>query len=124
MRIAGRERCRCHHLPDTAQRAVALAAFGVIDTLTATFGMLIAVRVFHMSDVAKSVFLSATSGGMVASLFVVPLLLRAKSTIARTAAKVQILGGACMAVSASFPHDATLYVAGLSLGLFCLSMHC
>lgn len=95
---------------------------GVIDTLTATFGMLIAVRVFHMGDVAKSVFLSATSGGMVASLFVVPLLLRAKSTIARTAAKVQILGGACMAVSASFPHDATLYVAGLSIGLFCLSM--
>jgi hypothetical protein len=46
---------------------------GVIDTLTATFGMLIAVRVFHMGDAAKSLFLSATSGGMVASLFVVPL---------------------------------------------------
>lgn len=95
---------------------------GVIDTLTATFGMLIAVRVFHMSDVAKSVFLSATSGGMVASLFVVPLLLRAKSTIPHTAAKVQMLGGACMAVSAAFPHDPLLYIGGLSLGLFCLSM--
>ena len=68
---------------------------GVIDTLTATFGMLIAVRVFHMGDAAKSLFLSATSGGMVASLFVVPLLLRAKSTLPRTAAKVQMLGGAC-----------------------------
>lgn len=95
---------------------------GVIDTLTATFGMLIAVRVFHLGDVAKSVFLSATSGGMVTSLFVVPLLLRAKSTIARTAAKVQILGGACMAVSAAFPHDPFLYIAGLSVGLFCFSM--
>lgn len=95
---------------------------GVIDTLTATFGMLIAVRVFHMSAAAKSVFLSATSGGMVASLFVVPLLLRARSTIARTAAKVQLLGGGCMAVSAAFPHSAPLYIGGLSLGLFCLSM--
>jgi hypothetical protein len=95
---------------------------GVIDTLTATFGMLIAVRVFHMNDVAKSVFLSATSGGMVASLFVVPLLLRARSTIARTAAKVQLLGGACMAVSAAFPHDPLLYIGGMSLGLFCLTM--
>lgn len=95
---------------------------GVIDTLTATFGMLIAVRVFHLGDVAKSIFLSATSGGMVTSLFVVPLLLRAKSTIARTAAKVQLLGGACMAVSAAFPRDPFLYVAGLSVGLFCFSM--
>ncbi len=95
---------------------------GVIDTLTATFGMLIAVRVFHMNDVAKSVFLSATSGGMVASLFVVPLLLRARSTIARTAAKVQLLGGGSMAVSAAFPHDALLYITGLTAGLFCLSM--
>lgn len=95
---------------------------GIIDTLSATFGMLIAVRVFHLGDVAKSVFLSATSGGMVTSLFVVPLLLRAKSTIAGTAAKVQMLGGACMAVSALFPADPLLYIAGLSLGLFCFSM--
>jgi len=95
---------------------------GVIDTLSATFGMLIAVRVFHLGDVGKSIFLSATSGGMVASLFVVPLLMRAKSTIARTAAKVQILGGACMAVAAAFPQNAVLYIAGLSLGLFCFSM--
>lgn len=95
---------------------------GVIDTLSATFGMLIAVRVFHMGDMAKSIFLSATSGGMVTSLFVVPLLLRARSTISHTAAKVQMLGGACMAVSAAFPQNEILYVAGLSLGLFCFSM--
>ncbi|MEZ5384513.1 MAG: MFS transporter [Prosthecobacter sp.] len=95
---------------------------GVIDTLTATFGMLIAVRVFEMGSVAKSVFLSATSGGMVTSLFVVPLLMRARSTIARTAAKVQLFGGACMAVAASFPANPHLYIVGLSFGLFCFSM--
>jgi hypothetical protein len=95
---------------------------GVLDTLTATFGMLVAVRVFAMGDMAKASFLAATSGGMVTSLFVVPLLLRAKSTIARTAAKVQMLGGASMAVSAAFPESPTLYLLGLGLGIFCFSM--
>jgi len=95
---------------------------GVLDTLTATFGMLVAVRVFHMGPMAKAAFLAATSGGMVTSLFVVPLLLRSRSTIARTAAKVQMLGGACMGLSAAFPHSPELYLAGLSVGLFCFSM--
>ncbi|HYF34359.1 MAG TPA: hypothetical protein VD994_03630, partial [Prosthecobacter sp.] len=95
---------------------------GVIDTMATTFGMLIAVRVFQMGDLAKSIFLSATSGGLMTSLFVVPLLLRARSTIARTAAKVQILGGFFMAASALFPKSPVLFIAGLSLGLFCFSM--
>ncbi|MBK8091795.1 MAG: MFS transporter [Verrucomicrobiaceae bacterium] len=95
---------------------------GVLDTLTATFGMLLAVRVHHMGDVAKASFLAATSGGMVTSLFVVPLLLRMRSTIARTAAKVQILGGACMGISAAFPHHAWLFLTGLGMGIFCFSM--
>ncbi len=95
---------------------------GVLDTLTSTFGMLIAVRIFDLGEVAKSVFLSATSGGLIVSLFVVPLLLRARSTIARTAAKVQILGGGCMAVSAAVPTSSWLFIGGLSLGLFCFSM--
>lgn len=95
---------------------------GVLDTLSSTFGMLIAVRVFHLGNVEKSIFLSATSSGLITSLFIVPLLLRARSTIARTAAKVQMLGGACMAVSALFPHSSWLFIGGISLGLFCFSM--
>jgi len=95
---------------------------GVLDTLSSTFGMLIAVRVFHLGDVAKSIFLSATSSGLMVSLFVVPLLLRARSTIAHTAAKVQMLGGAFMALAAAFPHEAWVFIVGLSVGLFCFSM--
>lgn len=95
---------------------------GVLETLSTTFGMLIAVRVFHMGDLAKSIFLSATSGGMVTSLFVVPLLLRFKSTIARTAARVQMLGGAFFTLAAVAPHSSTLFIIGLSTGLFCMSM--
>lgn len=95
---------------------------GVLDTLGTTFGMLIAVRVFEMRDLAKSVFLASTSGGLMASLFVVPLLLRQRGTIASTAAKVQLAGGAAMALSAIFAESAVLYVGGLSIGLFCLAM--
>ncbi len=95
---------------------------GVIDTLGSTFGILIAVRVFHLEDLAKSVFLASTSGGLMISLFVVPLLLRLRSTIARTAAKVQITGGCFMAISALFADSAWVYMAGLSVGLFCLAM--
>lgn len=95
---------------------------GVLDAMSSTFGMLIAVRVFHLGQVEKSIFLSATSGGLITSLFVVPLLMRARSTIARTAAKVQMLGGACMAAAALFPRDPWVFILGLSFGLFCFSM--
>ena len=95
---------------------------GVLDAMSSTFGMLIAVRVFHLGHVEKSIFLSATSGGLITSLFVVPLLLKARSSIAQTAAMVQMLGGACMAMSALFPHSPWVFIIGLSLGLFCFSM--
>jgi MFS family permease len=95
---------------------------GVMDAMASTFGMLIAVRVFHLGHVEKSIFLSATSGGLITSLFVVPLLLRARSTIAGTAARVQMLGGACMAAAALFPREPWVFIIGLSLGLFCFSM--
>ena len=95
---------------------------GIIDTLGSTFGMLIAVRVFEMRDFAKSLFLASTSGGLMMSLFVVPLLLRTRGTIAQTAARVQLVGAAAMAVSALFPKSAACYMAGISIGLFCLAM--
>jgi MFS family permease len=84
--------------------------------------MLIAVRVFELQDLAKSLFLASTSGGLMMSLFVVPLLLRTRGTIAQTAARVQLLGGAAMSVSAVFPASPACYMIGLSIGLFCLAM--
>lgn len=95
---------------------------GVLETLTTTFGMLIAVRVFELGGVAKSVFLSSTAGGLMISLFVVPLLLRLKSTIAQTAARVQFTGSVAFGVAAVFPKSPLCFIAGLSVGLFCFSM--
>ena len=95
---------------------------GVLDSLSSTLGMLIAVRVFQLGHVEKSIFLSATSGGLITSLFVIPLLLKIRSSIAQTAALVQMIGGAYMAMAAIFCHSPWIYIIGLSLGLFCFSM--
>lgn len=91
---------------------------GVLETLGSTFGMLVAVRVFEASKLAKSVFLSATSGGLIASLFVVPLLLRMRSTVTKIAARVQFIGAAWFAMSALMPHSEAVFIAASSLGLF------
>lgn len=95
---------------------------GILDTLVTTFGMLIAVRVFHMEALSKSVFIASTSGGLMMSLFVVPLLLRSKGTIATTAGKVQLTGGLLMALASIYPSSGWLFVVSLSIGLFCMAM--
>jgi hypothetical protein len=91
---------------------------GVLETLSSTFGVLIAVRVFDASKMAKSVFLSATSAGLMLSLFVVPLLLRSRYTVASTAARVQFMGAVAFAMTALFPASEILFTLGSSVGLF------
>ena len=91
---------------------------GVLETLGSTFGMLVAVRVFAAGDLAKSTFLSASSSGLIASLFIVPLLLRSKSTVTKIAARVQFIAAACLMVSALMPRSELAFIAASSLGLF------
>jgi hypothetical protein len=91
---------------------------GVLETLGGTFGMLVAVRVFAAGDLAKSTFLSASSGGLIASLVIVPLLLRMKSTVTRIAARVQFIAAACLVVAALMPASELVFIAASSLGLF------
>lgn len=94
---------------------------GVLETLGTTFGMLIAVRVFALQDFAKSLLLASTSGGLMVSLLIVPVLLRLRSTIAITAARIQISGGIMLVLAAAFPESSWWFMAGLCTGLFCLS---
>ena len=91
---------------------------GVLETLGSTFGMLVAVRVFEAGSMAKSTFLSATSGGLIASLFIVPLLLRSRSTVTKIAAKVQFIAAACLTFSALAPQSEITFITASSLGLF------
>lgn len=91
---------------------------GVLETLGSTFGMLVAVRVFEASKLAKSTFLSATSGGLIASLFIVPLLLRSRSTVTKIAARVQFIAAGFLVISALAPKSEVTFILGSSLGLF------
>jgi MFS family permease len=95
---------------------------GVLDSMASTFGMLLAVRVFGLGQLEKSIFLGATSGGLLASLFAVPLLLRLRGRLSGIAAGVQIAGAGCMAIAAMLPTHPWVFIIGLSLGLFCFSM--
>lgn len=91
---------------------------GILETLGSTFGMLVAVRVFEASKMAKSTFLSATSGGLIASLFVVPLLLRSNSTVTKIAARVQFIAAGFLMIAALRPRSEAAFIAASSLGLF------
>lgn len=95
---------------------------GALDSMASTFGMLLAVRVFGLGQWEKSIFLGATSGGLLASLFAVPLLLRLRGRISGIAAGVQVAGAGFMAMAALMPRHPWVFVLGLSLGLFCFSM--
>jgi hypothetical protein len=91
---------------------------GVLETLSTSFGMLIAVRVHDAGNLAKATFQSATSTGLMASLFVVPVLLRMRSTVAHSAARVQFLGAVFFALAALMPRSEAVFILGCSLGLF------
>lgn len=98
------------------------APAGILDTAYSTFGMILAVQVFAASEVAKAVFLSSPRAGMIAALFVVPLLLRARSTVAHTAALTQLAGAVCFAISAAMPHSEVAFITGISLGFILFSL--
>lgn len=95
---------------------------GILDTAYNTFGMIVAVQVFAASESAKAVFLSSPRLGLIAAIFVVPLLLRFRSTVAQTAALTQIAGGVCFGLSAVFPDSEVWFITGISMGFILFSL--
>lgn len=95
---------------------------GILDTAYNTFGMIVAVKVFAAGEGAKALFLSSPRAGMIAAIFVVPLLLRFRSTVAQTAALTQMAGGVAFGVSAAFPQSEAWFIAGISLGFILFSL--
>ncbi|HSI62552.1 MAG TPA: MFS transporter [Candidatus Saccharimonadia bacterium] len=98
------------------------APAGILDTAYSTFGMIVAVQVFAASDAAKAVFLSSPRAGLIAALFVVPLLLRWRSTVAQTAALTQYAGALCFTLAALFPHSEEMFITGISMGFILFSL--
>ncbi|WP_170156930.1 MFS transporter [Roseimicrobium gellanilyticum] len=98
------------------------APAGILDTAYTTFGMIVAVQVFAASDAAKAVFLSSPRAGMIAAIFVVPLLLRMRSTVAQTAAVTQLVGAGCFALAALFPGSEVMFITGISFGFILFAL--
>jgi MFS family permease len=98
------------------------APAGILDTAYTTFGMIVAVKVFDASDAAKAVFLGSPRIGMIAAIFVVPMLLRMRSTVAQTAAVTQLVAGLCFALAAFFSHSEEMFITGISLGFILFAL--
>lgn len=98
------------------------APAGILDAAYNTFIMIVAVQVFAAGETAKAVLLSSPRLGHMVALFVVPLLLKFRSTVAQTAALTQMAGGLCFALSALLPHSEAAFIIGTSLGFILFSV--
>jgi hypothetical protein len=90
---------------------------GFIETLTTTIVILIAVKHFKLSDHEKALLIASTSMGLISSLFAVPILLRFKASLAKTAAKVQWLSGLSFLTSFIFSQHSEIYLFSICSGL-------
>jgi MFS family permease len=91
---------------------------GVLETVTATFAILIAEKVFNASPEAKELALMGGRGGLTASFAVVWVLSKFRRPLNQLVAWLNHAAGICFAISAFFPDHLWAFVAGCSLGMF------
>jgi len=91
---------------------------GVLETVTATFAILIAEKVFHASPEAKELALVGGRGGLAASFAVVWVLSKFRRPLNQLVAWLNHAAGLCFGVAAFFPEQMWAFVAGCSLGMF------
>ncbi len=91
---------------------------GVLETVVTTFGLLIAVQYFEASVLMKAVLRSSPSLGLVASLFLLPFLLRLPWGLPRVAALLHFTGALGFLVAMASGDSAHGFIFGMSLGLF------
>jgi len=91
---------------------------GVLETVTATFAILIAEKVFNASAEAKELALVGGRGGLAASFAVVWVLSKFRRPLNQLVAWLNHAAGVCFGVAAFFPGHLWAFVAGCSLGMF------
>ncbi|MFN0130646.1 MAG: MFS transporter [Verrucomicrobiales bacterium] len=91
---------------------------GVLETVTATFAILIAEKVFQASPQAKELALMGGRGGLAASFAVVWVLSKFRRPLNQLVAWLNHAAGACFVLSALLPEHLWAFVAGCSLGMF------
>jgi MFS family permease len=91
---------------------------GVLETVTSTFAILIAERVFHADETAKGLALMGGRGGLAASFAVVWLLSQFRRPLNQLIAVLNYASGFCFLLSTVFYGRLWAFVAGASLGMF------
>ena len=91
---------------------------GVLETVTATFAILIAEKVFNASPEAKELALVGGRGGLAASFAIVWVLAKFRRPLNQLVAWLNHAAGVCFGVAAIFPDHLWAFVAGCSLGMF------
>lgn len=91
---------------------------GVLETVTATFAILIAEKVFRASPEAKELALMGGRGGLAASFAVVWLLSKFRRPLNQLVAWLNHAAGFSFMVAALMPEQLWAFVTGCSLGMF------
>lgn len=94
---------------------------GVLETGLFTFAVLIAVKYYETGPLAKALIVGSQSAGLMGSLFVMPLCYRLRWPVTRLAAVISMVGAVGFLTAAVWYASLTVFVAGVSLGFFCLS---
>lgn len=101
---------------------VRAACAGTIETILATFAILIAVTRFDSSPSIKALILAAPAVGLLGSLIIVPLAVRSKLTAGRAAAVVSLVSAIGFSFSAAGASTEWIFVTGVTLGIGILAM--
>ena len=91
---------------------------GVLETVTATFAILIAEKVFNASPEAKELALMGGRGGLAASFAVVWVLSKFRRPLNQLVAWLNHAAGLCFTLAAVLPEHLWAFVTGCSLGMF------
>lgn len=91
---------------------------GVLETVTATFAILIAEKVFNASPEAKELALMGGRGGLAASFAVVWVLSKFRRPLNQLVAWLNHAAGLCFTLAALLPEHLWAFVTGCSLGMF------
>lgn len=105
-----------------AAEAVRAIASGVIETALATFAVLIAVNRFESGPLTKSLLLACPALGLLGSLVIVPLAVRAGLTASRAAAGISLVSLGGFLIAALGAQRETVFVLGMIIGIGVLTM--
>ena len=91
---------------------------GIIETAATTFAVLIAIRWFQAGPEAKATVQAAARGGLLASIFVVPLLYKLRFRAPVLAGWLHFMAGVSFATPAIFSDSLPVFISGVGAGMF------